>query len=116
MKKTLFLMVFGFGLLAGTSAYAQQEAPQADPKIRTQQVIESIPSLHGIALEISTFEAKTAGKSGEYKNAAADLRALKMKYAAELELQIAANKGNAEVTEVLTAELKRTKEEIAQLN
>lgn len=116
MKKLIALTVLGAGLLFGAGAYAQGNAEQtAADKAKTQQVIESIPALKSIALEISGFEIKIAGKKEEYKNANADLKALKQKYANELTTQINANEGKKEIVDVLNAELKKTKNEIENL-
>jgi hypothetical protein len=114
MKK---LIVFAtFGLLLSVHSYAQDAGTINTAPSRTQEVIASIPSLQSISLEIISFEQKAENNKAELKNANADLRALKMKYAAELEVQISVNKDNAETVEILTAELKKTREEIAQLN
>jgi hypothetical protein len=115
MKKMRAMLMLAFCLLAGTAAFAQDAGtPPAQPTNRTAEVIASIPSLHSISLEISAFESKQKNSNGELKNANADLRALKMKYAAELEVQIAATH-NAETKAVLTEELAKTRAEIESL-
>ena len=107
--------MFAFFLMIGTAAFAQDAGNStAQPADRTAEVIASIPSLHNISLEISAFEEKTKNGS-ESKNTNADRRALKMKYAQELEVQIAAHKDNAEVTAILTEELAKTRAEIETL-
>jgi hypothetical protein len=113
MKKTIALCVLGLGLFAGTNAFAQESAP-TDPQ-KTQQVIAAIPSLQAISAEIASFEAKTAGKKEEFKNASADLSALLQKYANELQLQLAAHKDNAEIVAALTSELNRVNAQLANL-
>jgi hypothetical protein len=115
MKKLLALAALGLFLMAANSANAQT-SDQANPPDKTQEVIASIPSLQSIAVEITAFEQKKENNKAELKNADADLRALKMKYAAELEVQISANRDNAEVVQVLTAELNKTRAEIEYLN
>lgn len=107
--------MLAFCLMAGTAAYAQNAGtPPAQTTSRTAEVVASIPSLHNISLEISAFEEKQENSKGELKNANADLRALKMKYEAELEVQIAAAT-DAEVKAVLTEELAKTRAEIETL-
>lgn len=114
MKKLLALSALGLFLLCSHSANAQ--TADGNPSTRTQEVIASIPSLQSISLEIAAFEQKKENNKSELKNADADLRALKMKYAAELEVQISANASNAELVQILTAELNKTRAEIEQLN
>gem|GEM_PF-2871941 len=109
-------MLLAFGVLAGSAAFAQQAAgDDGKVKARTQQVIAGIPSLQAIAQEIAVFESKTEGKSAEYKNANADLKALKMKYANELRAQISLNEKNKATAEILAEELKKTEEAINKL-
>ncbi|HTF04075.1 MAG TPA: hypothetical protein VK826_08615 [Bacteroidia bacterium] len=115
MKKLFSLGLLAFGLLTGANALAQDATGVAVPQSKTETVVASIPSLQSIAMEIAQFEAKTEGKKENYENANADLRALKMKYAAELQVQIAVNKDNKEVFDVLTEELRKTNEEIEKL-
>jgi hypothetical protein len=115
MNKMKTVLMFAFFLLIGTAAFAQNAGdPPAQTVNRTAEVIASIPSLHSISLEIASFEEKTKNGS-ESKNANADRRALKMKYAAELEVQIDANKNDAEVTAILKEELAKTRAEIETL-
>lgn len=114
MKKLLALSALGL-FLACSSAQAQ-DAGSGNQPTRTQEVIASIPSLQSISNEIAVFQMKVENNKSELKNADADLRALKMKYAAELEVQISANGQNAEMVQVLTAELNKTRAEIEQLN
>jgi hypothetical protein len=115
MKKVIATALLGFAMLTGTAAFAQDSYGQLYPPTKTEQVIAGIPSLQNIKNEIAQFEAKTEGKKESFENANADLRALKMKYATELETQIAINKDNKEVVDVLTAELKKTREEIEKI-
>jgi septal ring factor EnvC (AmiA/AmiB activator) len=115
MKKVIATALLGFAMLAGTSAFAQDSYGQINPPTKTEQVIAAIPSLQNIKNEIAQFEAKTEGKKDSFENGNADLKALKMKYATELETQIGINKDNKEVLEILNAELKKTREEIEKL-
>lgn len=115
MKKSIALALLGLGLFAGTTAYAQDAATPAKSSEKTQQVISSIPALQSITQEISDYESKIAGKKESYENSNADLRALKMKYAAELKTQIAVNQDKQEVLAVLKEELAKTEAEISQL-
>lgn len=112
MKKLFALTLLGLGLLTSSGAFAQE--PAVTPA-RTLEIIASIPTLQSIATEIADFGQKKENSKEELKNADADLRALKMKYAAELEVQIALNKDNAEIVEALTAELAKTRTEIELL-
>lgn len=115
MKKVISLALFVTGMLAGTIAFAQNaEATLATPD-KTQQVIESIPTLKSIALEIARFEAKTGSKKENSETTKADLRALKLKYAAELKTQMVANKNNKETYDILSAELKKTQAELSKM-
>jgi hypothetical protein len=116
MKKLFSSGLLAFGLFVGTSAFAQDATTGVTvTQTKTEQVVASIPSLHSIALEIAQFESKTEGKKESYENRNADLRALKMKYAAELQVQIDLNKDNKEVFDALTEELKKTNAEIETL-
>lgn len=116
MKKLLALAALGLFLLC-THSVSAQNAEQGNPSSnRTQEVIASIPSLQSISIEITAFEQKKENNKAELKNADADLRALKMKYAAELEVQISVNKDNAETVQILTQELNKTRAEIERLN
>lgn len=116
MKKLLALSALGLFLTLSPSMYAQDAGNGNQQPNRTQEVIASIPSLNSIALEITAFEQKAENNKSELKNSDADLRALKMKYAAELEVQISANKDNAETVQILTEELNKTRAEIEVLN
>jgi septal ring factor EnvC (AmiA/AmiB activator) len=113
MKKLFAMTLLGIGMFAGTSAFAQTTTATSP---NTQQVIASIPALQSIAQEIAAFEAKTEGNKENFQHANEDLKALKMKYAAELKTQIALNQDKPEVLAVLTAELAKTEKEIEQLN
>jgi hypothetical protein len=113
MKKLLVLVALGLFLMISPTAKAQDAA---NPATRTQEVIASIPSLNIIALEITALGQKKENNKSELKNADADLRALKMNYAAELEVQISVNKDNAEIVQILTEELNKTRTEIEKLN
>lgn len=115
MKKLFALSALGLFLLCSHSVNAQ--TTDVNPSTtKTQEVIASIPSLQSISLEIAAFEQKKENNKAELKNADADLRALKMKYAAELEVQISVNAANTELVQILTAELNKTRAEIEQLN
>ena len=114
MKKVIATGLLGFGMLISAGAFAQDYYVQL-PATKTEQVIAAIPSLQGIKNEIAQFEAKTEGKKESFENLNADLRALKMKYAAELKTQIAINKDSKEIADVLTEELKKTEAEIEKL-
>jgi hypothetical protein len=115
MKKMRAVLMLAFCLMAGTAAWAQDAGtPPATPGNRTTEVIASIPALYNISLEIAAFEEKQKNSNGELKHANEDLRALKMKYAAELEVQIAAAT-NADIKAILTEELARTRTQIESL-
>lgn len=115
MKKVIATALLAFAMLTGTASFAQSAEGTLTTPDKTQQVIASIPSLQSIALEISQFEAKTAGRKENQENTTADLRALKMKYAAELKTQIVVNKDNKETHDILMEELKKTQEELSKL-
>jgi hypothetical protein len=116
MKNLLALSALGLFLLVSSPVKAQDASGSNPPTNKTQQVIASIPSLQSISLEIASFEQKRENQKAELNNADADLRALKIKYAAELEVQISVNKDNAETVQILTEELKKTRAEIELLN
>ena len=115
MKKSIALALLCFGLLAGTAAFAQESTAPVKTAEKTEQVISSIPALQSIAQEIADYQSKIAGKEESYENSNADLRALKMKYAAELKTQIAVNQDKQEILAVLKEELAKTEAEISQL-
>jgi len=109
MRKNLLMAFICLGSFQASFVHAQtNRAVTTVTDNKTQQVIVSIPSLKSISDEITSFEAKTAGKEEEYKNAAADLRALRMKYASELQSQIAFHEGKPEIQAVLKNELTKT--------
>lgn len=81
-----------------------------------QQVIQKIPSLSAIAAKIAKYESKVEGRKEQYKNSDADLKALKMKYASELTVQITTLKEDKETVKILNDELEKTNKEITNLN
>lgn len=116
MKKIITITVLGLGLLISAGAYAQDAAQKtAGTKEKTEKVINNIPSLNAIAQEITAFQMKIKDREQEYKNASADLKALKQKYANELTAQISLNEGKEEIVDVLREELKKTNKEIENL-
>jgi hypothetical protein len=115
MKKLFAVAFLAIGMFAGTETFAQDAGKPARTPEQTQQVIASIPALNAIAQEIAQFEAKTAGQKEKFEHANADLKALKMKYAAELQTQIAINQDKPEILAVLKDELAKTNAEIERL-
>ncbi len=111
MKKVFALTALCLAMAGSTGAFAQEIGKLAESSAKTKQVIYSIPSLKSIDMEITKFESKVKGKS-DSKNAAADLKALKQKYANELIIQINAQSANKEVSAVLNEELSKTNKEI----
>lgn len=108
MKKKNLLLALSFMLLSG--AYAQSASVSYPPEVT------SIPRLNAIISEMILFESKDAGKSESYKHANEDRKALKTKYAMELQDQITMNKDKPKIVAALNAELQKTQTEIKNLS
>jgi hypothetical protein len=103
MKKLIMAAMLGIALL-NVNAISAQEGSQ----LRNAQEITAVKNLKS---EISLFEQKTKGNS-EYKNAAADMKALRQKYSAELRKQISLNENNQQLLASLREELELNEQQL----
>jgi Skp family chaperone for outer membrane proteins len=110
MKKTIAVAGLGVMLFLAIGAQAQNSPTNE----ATQKLIQSIPSLKASVAEVTAFESKVEGKKENFEHANADLKALKMKYASALNLQISME-SSKENQDLLKAELERVNKEIANI-